>query len=107
MSPEAQSQRSHLPMHGLDDFVGTWTVHRTVVDRLNACKIKFAGTAVISRYHFEESGETRAADVTLRSYRKYILGFSEHGRERRLSRRQAIRLYFQRNLAEGPSSLRR
>ncbi|MDA5635934.1 MULTISPECIES: DUF6314 family protein [Rhizobium/Agrobacterium group] len=74
------STTSHLETaFGPEEFFGVWAVQRTILDRMNVVKVEFAGTAVISRYHFEEDGETFSGGMLLASRRKYALSFTYHG----------------------------
>ena len=73
------AKRRMLSSSRSDEFLGTWAVRRLVVDRQNGRKVRFAGTAVVSRDRFEEDGETFAGDMSLRSHRKYVLDFTGDG----------------------------
>lgn len=55
-------------------YLGTWEVRRTILDRLNHCRILFEGQAFVTPVQFEEHGDTTSGPMTLRSSRTYRLG---------------------------------
>ncbi|MFT4182810.1 MAG: DUF6314 family protein [Rhizobium sp.] len=57
----------------LERYLGTWEVRRTILDRLNHCRILFEGQAFVTPVQFEEHGDTTSGQTTLRSSRTYQL----------------------------------
>ncbi|MGV1790796.1 DUF6314 family protein [Rhizobium sp. A37_96] len=54
-------------------FLGTWEVKRRIIDRFNRSLVTFEGQAFVTPVQFEEHGDTRSDDTTLRSSRTYRL----------------------------------
>ena len=57
----------------LDDFLGSWDVKRTIVDRLAKASYRFEGTAVIGASSVVESGTVRSGAMSLKGDRSYEL----------------------------------
>ncbi|KAA1178120.1 hypothetical protein FP026_23265 [Rhizobium tropici] len=62
----------------LSPFLGTWEVKRRIIDRFNRSLIAFEGQAFVTPVQFEEHGDTRSEQATLRSSRTYRLEEAEH-----------------------------
>lgn len=58
-------------------FLGTWEVKRRIIDRFNRSLVTFEGQAFVTPVQFEEHGDTRSDDTTLRSSRTYWLDESD------------------------------
>jgi L-methionine (R)-S-oxide reductase len=59
------------------DFIGTWKVRRTIVDRRTGVAARFVGAACVTAQHFSEEGETTIGQTTFASRRSYNLDFNE------------------------------
>ncbi|NLS19669.1 hypothetical protein HGP16_24335 [Rhizobium sp. P40RR-XXII] len=57
----------------LSPFLGTWEVKRRIIDRFNRSLITFEGQAFVTPVQFEEHGDMRSEQATLRSSRTYRL----------------------------------
>lgn len=61
----------------LKAFQGSWSVRRTIFDRLNSATMSFEGEAFITPVQFEEHGDLISGGMTLRSSRTYRLTCEE------------------------------